>query len=159
LKASLHSMLHKLETASPPTSRSNTSNKLVHLLCDQRDRSASIPLRKYLKGEGVDVAIPVFEGSAAQVRQANEDLLRRCDTAILYYGAGDEAWKRTVESDLRRAAAYREDEPALAPFIFLAPPATEDKNELIELDESNLINGMDGFHESQLQPILHSLRY
>jgi len=111
-----------------------------------------------LKGEGVDVAIPVFEGSAAQVRQANEDLLGRCDTAILYYGAGDEAWKRTVENDLRKAAAHREQKPSLTPFIFLAPPATEDKNELIELGESNLINGMNGFNESELEPILHSLR-
>jgi hypothetical protein len=111
-----------------------------------------------LKGEGIDVAIPLFEGSAAQVRKANEDLLRRCDVAILYYGAGDEAWKRTVENDLRKATAHREQKPSLTPFIFLAPPATEDKDELIELGESNLINGMNGFNESELEPILHSLR-
>jgi hypothetical protein len=158
LKAALHAVLHRLETSARVVSQPNDSNRLVHLICDQRDRSASIPLRRYLKGEGIDVAIPLFEGSAAQVRQANEDLLRRCDVAILYYGAGDEAWKRTVENDLRKATAHREQKPSLTPFIFLAPPATEDKDELIELGESNLINGMNGFNESELEPILHSLR-
>jgi hypothetical protein len=158
LKTALHAVLHRLETSTPLASQPRDSNKLVHLICDQRDRSASIPLRKYLKGEGIDVAIPLFEGSAAQVRHANEDLLRRCDVAILYYGAGDEAWKRTVENDLRKATAHREQKPSLTPFIFLAPPATEDKDELIELGESNLINGMNGLNESELEPILHSLR-
>ena len=81
------------------------------LICDERDRKATIPLRKFLKGQGLDVQIPVFEGDAATVRRNNQDLLTRCDAVIVFYGAGDESWKRTVESDLRKMKGYRGDRP------------------------------------------------
>ena len=36
------------------------------------------------------------------MRQANQDILARCDAVILFYGAGNKAWKRTVENDLMK---------------------------------------------------------
>ena len=156
-KGALHATLHKLETPLPGAPQAASSRKLVHLICDQRDRPATIPLRKFLKGQGIDVAIPVFEGDAATVRQANQELLTGCDAVILFYGAGDEAWKRTVESDLKKMMAYRDQKPLLARYLFLAPPLTEDKKEFIELEEQNLINGLQGFQETEMKPLLDLL--
>jgi hypothetical protein len=134
------------------------SAKLAFLICDQRDRQATIPLRKALRDAGLAVEIPAFEGDAATVRKANYELSARCDAVILFYGAGDEAWKRTVEIDLLRMKAHRDEKPLPASYLYLAPPSTDDKQELIELEEPNLINGLDGFPETELRPLLNLLK-
>jgi hypothetical protein len=158
LKGALHAALHRLEKPAQQPPQPTSNAKLVYLICDQRDRPATIPLRKFLKVEGIDVAIPVFEGDAATVRQANQDLLTRCDGVILFYGAGDEGWKRTVENDLMKMKAYRDEKPLLASYVYLAAPATDDKQELIELEEPNLIKGLDGFLEMEMMPLLKLLK-
>ena len=157
-KGVVHATLRKLEkpaTEAPPIAK---DTKLVYLICDHRDRPATIPLRKFLKGAGIEAVIPVFEGDAATIRQANQDLMTRCDAVILFYGAGDEAWKRTVENDLIKMKAYREGKLLQASYVYLAPPNTDDKQELIELEESNLIKGMDGFKDSEMQSFLSLLK-
>jgi hypothetical protein len=133
------------------------SAKLVYILCDERDRKATIPLRKFLKQQGIDSQIPVFEGDAATVRQAHQDLLEQCDGLIVFYGAGDEAWKRSIDSDLRKLPAYRGDKPLLANYTYLAEPTTADKSDLIDLEEPNLINGLSAFDDALLSPYLEKL--
>jgi hypothetical protein len=157
-KNALHSALQKLEEPEPKTTPMAESAKLAFLICDQRDRQATIPLRKALRDAGLAVEIPAFEGDAATVRKANYELSARCDAVILFYGAGDEAWKRTVEIDLLRMKAHRDEKPLPASYLYLAPPSTDDKQELIELEEPNLINGLDGFPETKLRPLLNLLK-
>ncbi len=122
------------------------------------DRPATIALRKFLKSEGFEVKIPIFEGDAASVRQANQELLTECDAVILFYGAGDEAWKRSVESEIKKVKGYRGEKPLLASYTYLAEPSTDDKRELIELEEPNLIKGLGGFSESEIQRFLDDLK-
>lgn len=155
-KAAIHSVLHRLDSPVQDTPPDN-SQLLLHLICDQRDRSATLSIRKCFKSQGIEVVIPVFEGNATQVRQANEDFLRRCDAVIVFYGAGDEAWKYAVENDLRKAAAYRDDKP-LHRFTFLGAPLTEEKQEIVELGDSHVINGLNGFNESDIKPVMDLLR-
>lgn len=149
LKGVVHAALKKMEKPEPPPVERQGS-RLIYLICDERDRPATIPLRKFLKGRGCDVQIPLFEGDAATVRQNNQDLLAECDAVILFYGHGDEAWKRSIGSELKKAGAYRAAKPLLASYIYLAEPATESKQELIELEEPNLINGLQGFSEAEM---------
>ncbi len=157
-KGAVHAALHKLERTEASTSQPESSAKLIYLICDHRDRPSTIPLRKFLKAEGMNVVIPLFEGDAATVRQANQDILARCDAVILFYGAGDEAWKRTIESDLVKMKAYRAGKPLLASYVYLAPPSTDDKQELIELEEPSLIQGLDGFAEKETMSLLSLLK-
>jgi hypothetical protein len=148
LKEAIHAELKKLETPeSPPAKRQG--NKLIYLICDERDRQATIPMRKFLKSREYDVEIPLFEGDAATVRQGNSDLLAECDAVILFYGSGDEAWKRAIGNELKKAGAYRAA-PLLANYIYLAEPITQSKTELVELEEPHLMNGLQGFSEAQM---------
>ena len=149
LKGVMHAALKKLQKPEPPPLERQGS-RLIYLICDERDRQATIPLRKFLKGRGCDVQIPLFEGDAATVRQNNQDLLAECDAVILFYGNGDEAWKRSIGSELKKSGAYRAAKPLLASYIYLAEPTTESKRELIELEEPNLINGLQGFSEAEM---------
>jgi hypothetical protein len=157
LKAAIHAALKKLETPPPPppvTESPGSGSKLVYIICDERDRKATIPLRKLLKSQGLDSAIPAFDGDAATVRQTNQDLLTSCDAAVIFYGAADEAWKRSVDADIRKSAGYRVGKPPLAPFTYLAEPSTGDKTDLIDLEEPRLINCLDGFSDAALVEFL-----
>jgi hypothetical protein len=76
---------------------------------------------------------------------------------ILFYGQGDEAWKRAIANELKKAGAYRGATPLPVSYIYLAEPMTESKRELIELEEPNLINGFQGFSEAEMHKFVHSL--
>jgi len=96
---------------------------------------------------GYEVALPAFEGDASQVRKTNQQLLASCDSVFVFYGAGDEAWKRTIDSELKKMAGYRGGKPLTARCIYLAEPRTSDKEDLIDMEEPGLIDGLGGFAE------------
>jgi hypothetical protein len=156
VKGSVHAALKKLQKPLSPAPE-RAGDKLVYVICDERDRHATIPLRKFLKGRGCDVEIPLFEGDAAAVRQNNQELLAQCNAVILFYGKGEEAWKRAICSELKKAGAYRSATPLLANYIYLAEPITESKTELLELEELNLINGFQGFSEAAMLNFVRAL--
>jgi hypothetical protein len=161
LKGAVHSTLEKMEkpvSSSGPSRGADGGERFAYLICGEKDRKATIPLRKLLKVQGLDVQIPVFEGDSGVVRQNHQDLLAQCDAVIIFYGAGDESWKRTVDSDLRKIKGYRGEKPLSAVYTYLAPPATSDKEDLIEMEEPNLVNGLAGFSEPDLQPLLQTLK-
>lgn len=159
LKSAVHAALKKAEKpAAPPKAPAQGGAALVYLICDQRDRKATLPVRRFLKDQGIDAAIPVFEGDAATVSQVNQDQLTRCDAAIIFYGAGDEAWKGTVVADLRRIQALRAGKPLRALFTYICDPLTDDKNELMELEPAQVINGLTGLSAAEMAPLLQALR-
>jgi hypothetical protein len=121
----------------------------------EADRTESIPLIKLLRARGLRVTLPVFVGDAAAVRAANMQLVSGCDALILFYGAGDEVWKFHQESDLIKQAASGATRHS--GWVCLAPPSTADKEMLLALGDSNLIDGRAGFSEAALQPLLSSL--
>jgi hypothetical protein len=146
VKAMVRATLKRIETPAAPkrVSADPGVSKLIYLICDAADRKETLPLRRMLQQAGCEVEIPLFSGDAATVRQAHEELLAQCDGAIVYYGAGDEAWRKTVESDVRKAHAYRKEKGSLQRFTYLAQPATDDKTEMIDLEEPNLLDGLSG---------------
>jgi hypothetical protein len=159
LKAAVHSALRRLQEPDPGRVQMSDSGSLreVCLICDERDRKATIPLRKFLKSRGLDVQLPIFEGDAATVRRANQEQLAQSDIVIVFYGEGDEAWKRSVDSDIRKSRGYAGAKPLLAAFAYLAPPASAAKNDLIDMGEHHLIDGLHGFSEEAMAPLLKVL--
>lgn len=160
LKGVIHSALQELEkpqraTSGPASGASRA--KFVYLICDKRDRPATMDLRALLKREGFEVEIPLFEGDAATVQEANRDFVTQCDAVILFYGAGDEGWKYCVKSELKKMLGYAEKALPVT-YIYLAGASTADKEELIKLSGPNLINGLGGFTEALMQPFLNALR-
>ncbi len=159
LKHAVHSTLARPGPQKPPVLEPEAGNgepPLIYLISDAQDRRATIPLRKALRDLGFEVEIPLFEGSASAVRQANRDLLSRCAVVLMFYGAGSEEWRRTVEGDLRKMRSYRNGKPLPPVFTYLAQPATADKEELIELEEPRLINGLEDVSEAELRVMLRA---
>lgn len=160
-RTAIHATLKKIEQPEPVAVRAAgdtgaVHGKLLYLICDERDRKATVPLRKFCRQLGFDVELPIFEGDAATVRKANQQLLATCDAALLFYGAGDEAWKRSVDNELTKIAGHRE-KPLVASGVFLAEPKTRDKEDLIDMEEAGLINGLDGLPEPAVTAFLRTV--
>lgn len=147
LKAAIHATLKKIEQPeperSPPpdteTGAAENTRKL-YLICDERDRKATVVLRKFCRERGFEVALPLFEGDAKKVRETHRQLLESCDAVLLFYGIGDEAWRRSIDDELKKMPGWRR-KPLMAKGLYLAEPRTDDKQDLIDMEEPGLIDG------------------
>ena len=157
LRGAIHAALKKLERAAAPRpdqpGSGEANRKRIHVLCEARDRKDALSLLKLLK-ESADITLPVFAGDAAQVREANQALLLECDAVLLYYGAGDEAWKFHQQNELKRIRALRTDRPLPMETLYIAGPSTDDKELLIGLGEQNLINAITGVPQDTIAAFL-----
>jgi hypothetical protein len=150
--------LKKLEQPPPPPPKQQA--KQIYLICDEKDRKAkaTLPVRKYLREQGCEVSLPAFEGDATAIRDVHRQLMTTCDAVLLFYGAGDEAWKRTLDNELKKMPGYRGGKPLLASFTYLAAPKTTDKEDLLEMEEPHLINGVEGFTEAGMAAFMQTLQ-
>ena len=159
LKGAVHAALapNTKKSKSPFNEGGASGAPLIYLICEKRDRTDTLPLRKYLREQGFEVEIPIFEGNAAAVRQANHELLDECNAVLIWYGAGDEFWRRTVVNDVRKQRNSRSERPLHFSYTYLAGPLTDDKDELLKLEDS-MIDGLVGFSETALRPFLNAVR-
>jgi hypothetical protein len=147
LLQAMHETLARLERlASAPAASSivptaaPAPSPLLYFICVEPDRKASIPLRRTLRECGFEVTLPCFEGDAAALRESHQRLLSECDLALIYYGAGNDAWKRSVDSDLKKSTFQRGS--ALRRYTYLAQPRSADKEDLLEMQEDSVIDGL-----------------
>lgn len=131
--------------------------QLIYVICNEKDRKATVPVRKYLREQGLEVSLPAFEGDATAVREAHRQLMTSCDAVIVFYGAGDEAWKRTIGNELKKMPGYRSGKPLLASFTYLADPKTSDKEDFIDMAGPNLINGLGGSLEAEMAAFMRAI--
>ena len=114
-------------------------------------------MRKLCRQLGFEVGLPAFEGDASEVRKTNQQNLASCDAVLVFYGAGDEAWKRAIDNELKKMAGYRGGKPLPPIYIYLAEPRTSDKEDLIDMEEPGLIDGLDGFAEAAVSKRIQAL--
>lgn len=157
LKTAIHSSLKALNQKDKAAEEDNMSDKLVYLICNQADRKQTVALRKWLQQNDIEVKTPAFEGDAEAVRETNETLLARCSGLIVYYGSGSEAWKRSIDDDLKKIFAYRHGRELKARITYLADPPTADKEDLVDMEEPNLITGYGDFEGRKLSKFLDRL--
>jgi TIR domain len=159
LKAAIHATLKKLEQPAPQLLKElNAGAALIYLICNPKDLKVTVPIRKYLREQGYEVSLPAFEGDATVIRDVHRQLMSTCDAVLLFYGAGDEAWKRTLDNELKKMPGYRGGKPLVASFTYLAAAKTTDKEDLLDMEEPHLINGIEGFTEARMAPFMQALQ-
>ena len=162
LKLSIHATLKKLQTPVTPQPEPLTDaadrSQLIYLICTEKDRKDTVPVANICVREGFDVSIPAFEGDATAIWEAHQQLLANCDGVILYYGAEEEAWKRTLDNDLKKMPSYRSGRPVRAKYTYLAVPDTTDKQELIDFEEPDLIHGLQEFSEATMTAFVQAMK-
>lgn len=158
LKSAIHLALRRI--ASPAAAiapASSQGQQVVHIVMSDADRPAAVPLVKLLRAHGCTVTTPVFAGDAAALRESNAQLVGACDALILFYGAGDEAWKFHQQGELRKLHAITPGRAHPEPWTLLAAPLTPDKQMLLQLEEPHLLDGLAGLSAATLQPLLQAL--
>jgi hypothetical protein len=167
-RTSLHITLDAMEHSKPATTSDDpelldpkdpaaSGAPMIYLICVREDRKETMPLRKWLKSQGYVVSLPALEGDATALRETHEGLLRDCLVAMIFYGAGDEAWHRSVSLDLRRAPVYRDGRPLPPPLTYLAAPSSDDKDDMVDMVEPNLVDGREGFSAEPLLSFLQGI--
>ena len=165
LRTVLHSTLDLMENPRSPQNvevadprsaagLASPDGSLIYLICVEQDRRQTMPLRKWLKDQGYKVTLPAFAGDAAALRETHERLLRDCRAALIFYGTGDEAWHRSVSLDLLRALVYRDGRPLPPPLTYLAAPNSDDKDDMVAMEEPDLVDGREAFPSESLLPFL-----
>jgi hypothetical protein len=163
LKSTIYRKLKVIELASLSQAKQTEqpegeTGKLVYLVCDEKDRKPSVPLRRWLIDQGLEVKLPLFAGDATAVRETNENLLAICDAVLLFYGAGDECWKTAIDSDHRKIRAYRGTNPLPARYTYLGEPITDHKQDMLDMKEPCLIDGLGGFDADSMGGFLAAIR-
>jgi hypothetical protein len=161
LMQAMHETLARLErsASAPPVSPAVPAAPpapSLYMICVEQDRKPSIPLRRALRARGFEVTLPSFEGDAAAVRESHWRLVTECDLALIYYGAGDDAWKRSVDSELKKSAFQRGS--ALPRYTYLAEPRSGDKQDLIDMQEDALIDGREGIPDERIAALFDAAR-
>jgi hypothetical protein len=163
LRGAIHATLRTIEQPEPKQPEPDpageqpafgNSAKLIYFICGEKDRKASVPVRKVCRQLGFEVALPAFEGDAAEVRKSNQQNLANCGVVIVFYGAGDAAWKRTIDNELKKMAGYRDAKLPPAVATYLAEPRTDDKQDMIDMEEPRLIDGLESLAEPALTKFL-----
>lgn len=171
LKSVLQSLLDRVEHSAMQTEALNSSTlaltetahtpsaeeQSVYLICTEQDRKATVPLRKYLLEHNISVAMPAFKGDAAEVRKINQQLLVNSTTVIVFYGQGEELWKRSIDTELKKLPAWLEGRPMPSTFTYLAAPLTCDKEDMIDMHEPGTIDGIDQLAETALDAIFETV--
>jgi len=155
LKSAARAVLKRIEEPKPQSAPAPEAGPpTVYLICVEEDVEAAVPLMECLSEKGFSVELPVFTGCSASVREANDAVAMSCRGAILFFGAGDGAWRKHQLSELTRVQGSRRDRPLRANFTYLSGPDTTDKKVLRFKKEPNLIDGMAGFQASSLEAFL-----
>lgn len=144
-------------TAKEEVAEPNLERPMGYLVCTEADLKMTLPLRKWMKQQGIEVELPLFQGDAQMLRKANQDLICRCSGILLFFGAGEEAWFRAVSSDHRKIRTYRVGLPQIPRYIYLAEPDNLVKQDLVDIEEADLIDGRRGFDPDLLLPFVEAL--
>jgi hypothetical protein len=162
LKTVVHETLDRLRAvkATTPSTEEGADGRSpqVYVICTEADRMVAVPLLKALSEQGVKGKLPIFTGDAAAVRVARRKLLEEADGVILFYGAGDEAWRFSQEQEIERRAAMGDLPPLRATRTLLAPPRTPDKEVLTALGEPGLIDATEGIPDEAVAELVAAVR-
>jgi Domain of unknown function (DUF4062)/TIR domain len=139
-------------------SRTDSTEDLIRLyfIYDQRDVDFIEPWQQYLFEYGLEILRPIFDGDESEIRECQEENLRTCDAALIYYGAANEFWVRRKLREIQRAAALGRAAPIAATAILLAPPVRPEKRHF-QTHEAAVIPQMGGLSCEALSPFLRHI--
>jgi hypothetical protein len=154
LKCAVRDALARVEraTSTPVATRDET---MVYVICDPRDIQATVPLAKSLIARGIRVELTVFDGDAAAVREANEQLMTTASAIVLFWGAGDDTWRAYQQSDIRKNQGVRRDNPPKT-ITYVAGPATSKKQFLLQT-EADVIDALSAPEEQAVAALAKAL--
>jgi hypothetical protein len=135
----------------------NGCTQQIYLIHDQRDAAAIAPYADCLFNRGFDVLRPAFEGDEADVRQCNEENLRVCNGALIFFGSTNEAWVRRKLREIQKSVGYGRTDPLPTVAIVCIPPVSDEKQQF-RTHDAMVIAQQGQFTSDGLAPFLSRLK-
>ena len=135
----------------------NRQKKLVYILCVEKDKDIIRPIKAYLREHGCKVKLSLFKGDAETIRELQQEWISGCDGLIIFYGEGDVSWKDANDVAILKGKRERKGK-SLVEITYVASPTNEDKEEFIEDDDGDIIDGRDGFAKEKFEAFLTALQ-
>lgn len=149
-------VLDRLNPSPPARAPAPSGRRTVYLMCDQLDQSDAILIRDALLAQSVDVTLPLFDGTAEEIRRDHYETLAQCDGALLYWGRSGEGWLRTKLREMTKAFGLGRTSPYKATAIYLAG-LPDPKQEAFRALEATIIRGDSASPAGALRPFVASL--
>jgi len=145
--------------AAPPTAPKEAgAPPRVYIICDPQDEAAIEALEDFFYEHGIEVSLPGFEASEAEVHDIHINNLRDCDAALIYYGAAGMHWVDFNIRDLQKAAGYRDARPIPVGAVYLAPPFNRRKERFRSVSVEVLRQAADGLDRAVLGAFVDAIR-
>jgi hypothetical protein len=164
LRTTLHRLIKDVRTRAvlsleDVANGSERSSPMIFILCNENDLKQTVPLRKWLRQQGIEAELPPFDGEAAEIRAAKLTLIRECSAMIHFYGSGSDSWFKATRAENRKVNAYRDSLPKLPIFTYLAESDSPFKEDIAEVKSGSeaLIDARQGFNAALLQPVLEAI--
>src|SRR5205807_898137 len=152
LKTIIQTKLTQKPKQTPVASEKAGATRL-YLICDQQDIDAIEPLQNYLFERGIEVTVPLLEGSEAEVLQDHKDNLLVCDALLILQGRASEGWLRMKLRELLKLPGYGRTTPLLAKAVYITAPELPAKERFKTL-EALVIKYYGEFNPDAIEPFL-----
>lgn len=118
---------------------------LMFIHADKGDRAAAVKLQEQLAAMGIDAAVPIFEGTASEIREDLFEYMTKSDTVLLLYGDVGLRW---VRAQLMALSKLRPKMSARIKAVCIGPPADKPKDLGFKANDLEIIDVMpDWSHE------------
>ena len=115
----------KIDVAAP--SDADAGPPTVYLMAPPDDEDKIEAIEDYLFDQGLEVVIPLFSGTEAEVSEAHMENLRICDGVLIYFGSATRQWVNMKLNNLIKASGQGRSTPITATAILVAPPESRHK--------------------------------
>lgn len=146
----------KLAPKAKPTAVAPQSDTVrIYLICDPSDVESADPLYNYLLDQGYETALPLMEGSPAEVLDDHKENLLMCDAVLIFQGKASEAWLRMKLRELLKLPGYGRTTPLLDTVVYIGGPASPAKDRFRILERT--IKNYGDFDPASLEPFIAAI--
>ena len=146
-----HFIEKKSRVDNPIQDDSGEGPRVVYLMAPPDDEDKIEAIEDYLFDQGLEVVIPVFTGTEAEVSEAHMENLRICDSVLIYFGSATRQWVNMKLNNMIKASGQGRTQPIREKVILIAPPDSRHKEryrshlaEIIQIPDGDL-GSLDSF--------------
>jgi hypothetical protein len=140
-----HFVEQKSRVDTPVQDESGEGPRVVYLMAPPDDEGNIELIEDYLFDHGLEVVIPVFAGTEAEVSEAHMENLRICDSVLIYFGSATRQWVNMKLNNMIKASGQGRTLPIREKAILVAPPDSRHKEryrshlaEIIQISDDDL---------------------
>ena len=140
-----HFVEQKSRVDTPVQDEFGEGPRVVYLMAPPDDEGKIEPIEDYLFDHGLEVVIPVFAGTEAEVSEAHMENLRICDSVLIYFGSATRQWVNMKLNNMIKASGQGRTLPIREKAILVAPPDSRHKEryrshlaEIIQISDDDL---------------------